>query len=208
MKGRDERLSEITPEPGFARIWGCLMFCTFTKLTSCLESYSPTVNGSQNPADRSSCNVGPIFSPNVLVSLSVDLSPTTSTLTFLLRSSDEGTDPKLKTFSSWSLWRQKNQMVFVQTAVFWRFEMLMLVIFVWFLEAKKGVSRSDFFHVHNETSCLDLAFIRGKNRWLQKSTPTLCSTRSNVLPQTNRHRPWKMVGRSLSFWVSAYLFPF
>jgi len=28
--------------------------------------------------------------------------PTTSTLTFKLRSSDEGTDPKLKNFSSWS----------------------------------------------------------------------------------------------------------
>ena len=30
------------------------------------------------------------------------LPPTTSTLTFLLRSDDEGTDPKLKNFSSWS----------------------------------------------------------------------------------------------------------
>ena len=38
--------------------------------------------------------------------------PTTSTLNFWLRLSDEGTDPKLKTFSSWSLWRQKNRMGF------------------------------------------------------------------------------------------------
>lgn len=87
----------------------------------------------------------PFFSPMFWCPFPLTFPPTTSTLTFLLRSSDEGTDPKLKTLSSWSLWRQKNQMVFVQTAVFWRFEMLMLVIFVWFLEAKKAYPQVIFF---------------------------------------------------------------